>query len=157
MKLGDILDAANVMAEIQAHDKEGVLKEMTAHLCRSLEPPAPGETEIFAAILERERLGSTGVGQGVAIPHARMGGVPELVACFGRSKTGIAFDAIDQQPVSLFFLLLVPEGGAGSHLKALARVARLLKNDDFRKALARLADAGAIYRALIEEDAKVSP
>jgi PTS system nitrogen regulatory IIA component len=94
------------------------------------------------------------VGESVAIPHAKIPGLSSLVAAFGRSKKGVPFDAIDGQPVRLVFVLLVPENSAGTHLKALARIARLLKSAGFRDRLLNLPDGPAIYNAFLEEDAK---
>lgn len=155
MKLSDILVEAHVIAELEATDKPGVLQEIAGHLVRQRPELGLDLTQVLAALIDRERTGSTGVGQGVAIPHARIPNLPQLYSVFARSKAGLAFDAIDQQPVSLFFLLLVPESAAGVHLKALSRIARLLKNDDFRRQLLDLPDAKALYRALVDEDAKV--
>jgi nitrogen PTS system EIIA component len=155
VKLSDILVEAHVIAELEATDKPGVLQEIAGHLVRQRPELGLDLTQVLAALIDRERTGSTGVGQGVAIPHARIPNLPQLYSVFARSKAGLAFDAIDQQPVSLFFLLLVPESAAGVHLKALSRIARLLKNDDFRRQLLDLPDAKALYRALVDEDAKV--
>ena len=157
MKLSDILVEANVIAALTAPDKLGVLRELAEHLTAHNALGALSTGDVQAALLEREHLGSTGVGQGVAIPHARLPNLAQLVAVFGRSPGGIEFDAIDQQPVSLFFMLLVPESSAGVHLKALSRIARLLKNDDFRRRLNTLADRPSLYHALTEEDALVGP
>jgi nitrogen PTS system EIIA component len=155
LKLSDILVEAHVTAELTATDKAGALREIAGHLVAHNPDLGLDQAQVLAALMERERLGSTGVGQGVAIPHARIPNLPQLYSVFARSKPGIAFDAIDQQPVTLFFLLLVPESAAGVHLKALSRIARLLKNDDFRRQLLELGDAKAIYRTLLDEDAKV--
>ena len=155
MRLSDILVEANVIADLKAIDKQGVLRELSEHLVRSSPQLELDNTAVLAALAERERLGSTGVGQGVAIPHARIPNLPQLVSVFARSHTGIAFDAIDQQTVNLFFLLLVPETAAGVHLKALSRIARLLKNDEFRHQLIGFSNRTELYRALLEEDAKV--
>ena len=98
-------------------------------------------------------MGSTGVGEGVAIPHTKLPGLTSLVAAFGRSKKGIAFDAIDNQPVRLVFVLLVPEDSAGAHLKALARISRLLKDNDFRRSLLDGTDRESLYEAFVARDA----
>jgi nitrogen PTS system EIIA component len=155
VKLSDILVEANVIADLKAVDKQAVLQEITEHLVKSSPQLELDSTVVLTALLERERQGSTGVGQGVAIPHARIPHLPQLVSVFARSRAGVGFDAIDQQMVNIFFLLLVPETAAGVHLKALSRIARLLKNDAFRRQLVELADRTALYAALLEEDAKV--
>ena len=154
MKIGDILAEQLVVPDLRSRDKEGVLRELVSHVCSHTSAIPVPDDQVLHALLDRERLGSTGVGEGVAIPHAKIGGLKQLVACFGRIRDGVAFDAIDQQPVSLVFVLLVPENSAGAHLKALARISRLLKNDGFRARLLELAGQHALYEAFMEEDAK---
>ncbi|MEL6544563.1 MAG: PTS sugar transporter subunit IIA [Myxococcota bacterium] len=151
MRITDILSRELVVSTLDAEDKASTLREMSVHLARQL-PEIPEET-IVNSLIERERLGSTGVGEGVAIPHTKIAGLERLVAAFGRSSKGITFDAIDNQPVYLVFVLLVPENSAGVHLKALARVSRLLKDREFRSRLLEL-DEGSLYDAFVEEDAK---
>lgn len=154
MKITDILHPPLVMAEITSRDKESLLQAMAQHLVQ-FGPPALGTAErVLNALLGREKLGSTGVGEGVAIPHAKLPGLSRLVACFGRVPQGVPFAAVDEQPVKLVFMLLVPENSAGAHLKALARVSRLLKNPAFRVRLLSLPDGTAVYDAFVEEDAK---
>ena len=97
--------------------------------------PTLDRDRMVGILLDRERLGSTGVGEGVAIPHGKMGDLGELIAFFGRSTRGVAFEAVDDQPVSLFFLLFAPENSAGVHLKALAKISRLLKRPSVREEL----------------------
>jgi len=154
VKISDILQEPMVIAELAALDKEALLDEMAQHLCRNVDGLQGSKESVRAALLGRERLGSTGVGEGVAIPHAKIPGLRALTAGFARSHPGVPFDAVDQQPVRLVFVLLVPENSAGAHLKALARIARLLKNPAFRDRLMSLSDAHAIYEAFLEEDAK---
>lgn len=151
VRITDILSRELVVPEIEAVDKDATLREMSVHLAESTDHTS--REAIVAALIERERLGSTGVGEGVAIPHTKIPGLDRLVAAFGRSSKGIAFDAIDNQPVYLVFVLLVPENSAGIHLKALARVSRLLKDPDFRRRLLEI-DGDAIYDAFVEEDGK---
>ena len=154
MKICDILKEPLILAAVSAGDKEGVLREMAQHLCSGSADVDARPDDVLAALLNRERLGSTGVGEGVAIPHAKISGLKQLVACFGRATHGVGFDAIDYQPVRLVFVLLVPENSAGAHLKALARISRLLKNSTFRELLLQLPDAASLYRAFVEEDEK---
>ncbi|HDT14672.1 MAG TPA: PTS sugar transporter subunit IIA, partial [Firmicutes bacterium] len=104
------------------------------------------------SLLEREELGSTGVGQSIAIPHSKTNGVKELVGVFGVSKKGIDFDALDGEPVNIFFLLLAPEGAAGLMLKALARVSNFLKNKYYRKKILESRDVDAIIKIIEEEE-----
>jgi PTS system nitrogen regulatory IIA component len=97
-------------------------------------------------------LGSTGIGDGVAIPHGKASDLHELIVAFGRSKKGIAFDAIDGKPVHLFFLLLAPENSTGQHLKALAKISKMLKTPNFRKKLIDARTTSDLYKAIIEQD-----
>ncbi len=154
MKISDILQQPMVIPEVAASEKEAVLGEMARHLCEHSDLICVPPEHVQKALLGRERLGSTGVGESVAIPHAKIPGLRTLIAAFARSSTGVKFDAIDQQPVRLIFVLLVPEHSAGAHLKALARIARLLKNPSFRSRLLSLSDAQGLYDAFLEEDAK---
>jgi len=101
---------------------------------------------------QREKLGSTGIGDGVAIPHGKVSDLHELVVAFGRSKKGIAFDAIDGKPVHLFFLLLAPENSTGQHLKALAKISKMLKTPNFRKKLIEAKTKSDLYKAIVEQD-----
>jgi nitrogen PTS system EIIA component len=101
---------------------------------------------------QREKLGSTGIGDGVAIPHGKVSDLHDLVVAFGRSRKGIAFDAIDGKPVHLFFLLLAPENSTGQHLKALAKISKMLKTPDFRKKLIDAKSTSDLYRAIVEQD-----
>jgi nitrogen PTS system EIIA component len=153
VKIVDILNEEMIIPELGAVDKDSLISEIASTMCKQ---PALGCSAdvVQRALLGRERLGSTGVGESVAIPHAKIPGLKSLTACFGRRVAGVAFDAVDQQPVRLVFVLLVPENSAGAHLKALARIARLLKSPSFRDRLLSLPDAHSIYEAFIEEDAK---
>lgn len=152
MKICDILRQPLIVPDLRAGDKEGVLDELAKHLAQHVTANVASAQDIAAALVARERLGSTGVGEGVAIPHAKIPSLLHLTACFGRSLAGVPFDAIDDQPVRLIFVLLVPENSAGAHLKALARISRLLKSQAFRERLLALGDAEALFRAFIEED-----
>lgn len=157
MKICDILKEPLIVPHLHAHDKTGVLQEMAEHLLAHVAHAGTVTItagDIATALVTREQLGSTGVGEGVAIPHAKIPGIVNLVAAFGRAPKGVAFDAIDLQPVHLIFVLLVPENSAGAHLKALARISRLLKNSEFRERLMRTDGTRPIYAAFVEEDEK---
>jgi PTS system nitrogen regulatory IIA component len=152
MKLVEILSPQMVMSELEATDKEGAIRQMCAHIAehkRGLKVE-----DMVRTLLEREKLGSTGIGEGVAIPHGKLNGIDNLVACFAKSTPGIDFAAIDSQPSHLFFVLLAPNNSAGLHLKALARISRLLKSQEFRDRLLRADDATSIFRIISEEDAR---
>lgn len=151
MKITEFLHSDSVIGALSAKDKPGVMAELCASLARRVNVPAERLTEV---LLDRERLSSTGIGEGVAIPHGKLNGLPGLVAAFGVSREGLDFDAIDGKPTHLFFALLAPENSAGIHLKALARISRLFKNPSFRKAIIEAPNAKAIYDLIASEDAK---
>lgn len=152
MKIIEFLHADSVIGALAAKDKPGIMVELCGALAKRVGGvPAERLTEV---LLDRERLSSTGIGDGVAIPHGKLPGLPGLVAAFGVSKDGVDFDAIDGKPTHLFFALLAPENSAGVHLKALARISRLFKNPAFRKAIVEAPDAKAIYDLIASEDAK---
>jgi PTS system nitrogen regulatory IIA component len=112
------------------------------------------EEELLRALLERESLGSTGVGDGVAIPHGKLPMGSEMIVAFGRSRKGIDFQSMDSKPVFLFFLLVTPEDKPGDHLKALARISRILKNPVLRESLTTAPDRQEIQRLIYQEDSK---
>ncbi|TMA27919.1 MAG: PTS sugar transporter subunit IIA [Deltaproteobacteria bacterium] len=152
MRIAEFLREDLVFADLKANEKAAVLGEMSAALARSFPSLAAGR--LTEALLEREKLGSTGVGEGVAIPHGKLPGLPGLIAAFARKKAGLDFAAIDNKPTFLFFVLFAPENSAGLHLKALARISRLFKQPQLRQAILAAPDAAAIYRLISEEDAK---
>jgi PTS system nitrogen regulatory IIA component len=132
MKITDILDEASVVQDLRSANQDRVVE----------------------VLLEREKLGSTGIGDGIAIPHGKMKGIKELVASFGRSINGVNFESIDNKPTHLFFLLVAPENSAGVHLKALARISRLLKDPSFRNRLMEARDRQDLFRIIVEADEK---
>jgi len=150
MKVADFLDPRSILTDLRAENKIEVLKE----LCRALVANDPGldQDKMVGILLDRERLGSTGVGEGVAIPHGKMENLERLIACFGRSAKGVEFEAVDKKPVHLFFLLFAPENSAGVHLKALAKISRLLKRPSLREALLSVAERDDIFAVLTRED-----
>jgi len=107
---------------------------------------------VVEVLQQREKLGSTGIGDGVAIPHGKVAELQDLVVVFGRSKKGIDFAAIDGKPVHLFFLLLAPENSTGQHLKALAKISKMLKTPNFRKKLIEARTSNDLYKAIVEQD-----
>jgi len=152
MKIKQILSRDSIIATLKASTKEEALKEL-AGLLISRCPEATPE-QLAAVLLERERLGSTGIGNGVAIPHGKVSNLPQIVTGFGRSLRGISFDSQDGKPAHLFFVLLAPENAASLHLKALARLSRLLKDVHFRNKLLEAANEDEIYNDIISEDEK---
>jgi PTS system nitrogen regulatory IIA component len=137
---------------MQARTKPEVLRELSAALVRA--HPHLQEDKLVEVLREREKLGSTGIGEGVAIPHGKLPGMTQLLATFGVSKQGLDFEAIDGKPTHLFFALVAPENSAGVHLKALARISRLFKNPRFRAAILEAPSAADIHALIVQEDAR---
>ena len=152
MKIMDFLNKKAVSVDIKSTDKEGIVRELINLLSNATE--IKNKEELIKAVMSREALGSTGIGQGVGIPHAKSQSVKELVAAFGLSKNGVDFDSLDGEPVYIFFLLLAPEESAGPHLKALARISRMLKDKYFRELLRKAKDENEVLRIIQEEDSK---
>ena len=152
MKIIDFLKEKAISSHLKSKEKRGVIEELTDLLVQAGE--IEDKEEIMKVLLDREKLGSTGIGEGVAIPHAKSNAVRELVAAFGRSPQGIEFDALDGKPAYLFFLLVAPIDSTGPHLKALARLSRILKDKDFREALKKAETVEELFRLIKEEDGK---
>lgn len=150
MRLSEILDANNIIPDLKARDKKKALEELAETIVNTR--PSLDKDSLVKVLLERERLGSTGIGDGVAIPHGKFHGISEPVISFGRSLKGLDFEAMDGQPVFLFFLLVAPENSASVHLKALARIAKLLKNSSFRKTLMEIQSSRELYETIIQND-----
>jgi PTS system nitrogen regulatory IIA component len=152
MKIMDILVKDAVVLDLASQGKREALAEMADQLAKA-EPDLDAE-RLLDVLLEREKLQSTGIGEGVAIPHGKMPGLSRLVASFARSRGGVDFDSIDGQATRLFFLLVVPEHSGGQHLKALARISRFFRDAAFRKELMEAESLPEVFRAIEEEDAK---
>ncbi len=152
MKIVEYLKPELIIENIGAKNKKEALEEFSRCIERVL---GLKSEKILHVLIEREKLGSTGIGEGVAIPHGKLHELEQLVCCFGRSREGIDFEAIDGKPVHLVFLLLAPENSAGTHLKALAKISKILKDPAFREQLIQAADAEEIYRIIKEEDDKL--
>lgn len=146
MDLSDLLTPDAVLPALKAQSKKQVIQEMCEKAARLAGLP---EREVFDTILQRERLGSTGVGHGVAIPHGKLRSVDRLIGVFARLARPVDFDSLDEQPVDLVFLLIAPESAGADHLKALARVARVLRDAGFAQKLRATDDAAALYSLLI--------
>ncbi|MCM8778997.1 MAG: PTS sugar transporter subunit IIA [Candidatus Omnitrophica bacterium] len=154
MKIMEFLCEKAVSADLKAVDKKGVIEELVELLLEAGEIKEKDKQKIIEIILNRESLGSTGVGQGIAIPHGKSDCVKTLTASLGISKRGINFDALDGEPVYIFFLLLAPKDSAGPHLKALARISRILKDKYLRDSLIKAEDEKKILSIIREEDEK---
>ncbi len=148
----DLLRDDLILEEIEATDKPGVLREF-ARFLRSA-GRITDEEELIHVLAERESLGSTGIGNGVAIPHGKLSALDGMIVAFGRSVRGIEYQSLDKQPVHLFFLLVTPEDKPGDHLKALARISRILKNSELRENLKQATRREEIQRLIYEEDEK---
>jgi len=152
MNLMDFLQERAVSCNLGAQSKDEVIKELVGLLVQSGSVKEKDSARLIQILLDRESLGSTGIGQGVAIPHGKSSCVSRLVGAFGVSRQGLGFDALDGEPAHLFFLLVAPEDSAGPHLKALARISRLLKDKHFRETLRGASDEKALLRVLRTED-----
>lgn len=147
MNIEDLLDAELVFADVKASSKKQVLQQ----LCRSWAVKnTADDRDIFDKLLARERLGSTGVGKGVAIPHARLANVDKISGLFARLSTPIDFDSVDSMPVDLVFMLVAPEDAGADHLKALAWVSRMLRNESICEKFRKTPDSSALYAILTQ-------
>ena len=152
MNMKDALRESCVIADLKGGTKEQVLTELVSALKNAGLVQDVGQA--VGVILEREKLGSTGIGDGVAIPHGKMKGLNSILCVFGRSKEGIDFDAVDGKPVHIFFLLLAPEDSAGLHIQMLSRISRILRDPSFRKRLIEEGDDRDLFANIVEEDKK---
>jgi PTS system nitrogen regulatory IIA component len=150
MNIVDIMHPDDIITSLAATTKDAVLEELSAKLVER--HPELDRKELLAILQERERLGSTGIGEGIAIPHGKVKRMQGLALVFGRSPDGVDFSALDGRPVHLFFLLVAPEEAVGVHLKMLARISRILKNPAVRRGLVEAPDAAAIYTIIQERD-----
>jgi nitrogen PTS system EIIA component len=152
MKISDMLERQAVLAELRGTSKPELLRE----LCHPLAQlhASFSEDRLVQTLLDRERLGSTGLAEGVAIPHGKLKGLDRLIGSFGRTVAGVDFDSLDKQPTHLFFTIFAPEASSGDHLRALARVSRMLRNADFRARVLAAGNADQIYDLITEEDSR---
>jgi PTS system nitrogen regulatory IIA component len=150
MEIADLLSPDAVLAHVKATTKKQVLQEMAHKAAMLTQLP---ERRIFETLTEREKLGSTGMGQGLAIPHGRVAGVEKMTGLFAQLDHPVDFDSMDDQPVDLVFLLLAPEGAGADHLKALARVSRLLRNQAMCEKLRAAPQAATLFALLTEPSA----
>lgn len=150
MKLSEIFKPQFIISELKAHDKKGVLEELLQIITE--QETSLNKGTLLQVLLERERLGSTGIGDGIALPHGKLKGLDKLLVSFGRSLDGLGFDAIDEKPAYLFFLLLAPENSAGLHLKSLAKISRMLKDGNFRQSLMGAKSREEIYEIIMDKD-----
>lgn len=150
MRILDILPKHAIIPDLEGRTKRQVLEELIETLLGEI--PGLDRDRLMAVLLERERLGSTGIGDGIAIPHGKIKDIDRLLLSFGKSNRGVDFESMDGKPVHLLFLLVAPENCTGIHLRALARIARMLKNAPVRKRLVSVTTQDEIYAVIQQED-----
>jgi nitrogen PTS system EIIA component len=150
MQIIDMFKKEYIIEELKAKSKRAVLAELS-EIFTHYQSGIQGEAMV-EVLLDREKLGSTGIGDGIAIPHGKLKGLDNLVISFGRSREGIDFDSIDGKPVHIFFLLMAPESSTGQHLKALAKISRMLKDQEFRSGLMSAKNTEELYRRIADKD-----
>ncbi|KQQ56459.1 MULTISPECIES: PTS IIA-like nitrogen regulatory protein PtsN [Rhizobium/Agrobacterium group] len=153
MALADLLQQDAIIPALKVNSKKQLLQELAARASRIT---GVAEREVFDVILQRERLGSTGVGHGIAIPHGKLASIDKIVGVFARLENAVDFEALDDQPVDLVFLLLAPEGAGADHLKALSRIARVLRDPELVAKLRATESDTAIYTFLNQEQANAA-
>ncbi|MFH0938409.1 MAG: PTS sugar transporter subunit IIA [Planctomycetota bacterium] len=152
MKLSDIIPEGGILDDLKATGKEDVIREMVQALIKIGRVEERASSKVIKALLDREELGSTGIGAGVAVPHAKHDSINDLVGVFGRSRKGINFDALDGESVHILFLLLSSKSASGAHLEALAYISRLVRDEKFVKFLRDTKDITGIREVLQEAD-----
>jgi fructose-specific phosphotransferase system IIA component len=152
LNIQDLLDKDLIVMDLRAADKAGVISELTGLLARN--GRVRDADALSQAVLARESQGSTGIGEGIAIPHAKSQAISDIVVAFGRSKNGVDFQSLDGKPAYLFFLLVTPEDRPGDHLKVLARISRIMRNAALREQLLRCALPEELQKLILDEDGK---
>jgi PTS system nitrogen regulatory IIA component len=152
MRITELMDKNLIISELHSETKKEVLKELVDCITKK-ELDIDGN-DLLRVLLEREELGSTGIGDGIAIPHGKVKKIEDLMVAFGRSLGGVDFQSMDGKPTHIIFLLIAPENSAGIHLKALARLSRLLKDSRFRKNIMEADSSEEIYDLIAQEDEK---
>jgi PTS system nitrogen regulatory IIA component len=152
MKIVDFIREDLILPDLRSKAKLDVLGELADHLAHSHNGVT--RDDLLKVLVERERLASTAIGEGVAIPHGKLDAVGKLVACVGRAREGVDFDSMDGRPTHLFFVLVAPENSTGVHLKALARISRLFKDPEFRTRLMGAESSHDMFEVIADEDAK---
>ena len=149
MKILDVLQKDAILPDLTSRDKKGVIEELVSPVIRIANV---NQEDLVRVLMDRERLGSTGIGGGIGIPHGKLTGLESLILSFGLSRKGVDFESMDGRPTHIFFLLITPENSTGLHLKLLARISKILKNDLFKAKLLKAADRDEIFDAIKEED-----
>lgn len=149
MKILDVLQKEAVLVDLKSQDKKGVIEELSLPIARAI---GKKHEELVQVLMERERLGSTGIGGGIGIPHGKIGDTDSLIIGFGLSRNGVDFESIDGRLTHIFFLLVTPENATGLHLKILARITRILKNEPLKERLLKVATTDEVLSIIKEED-----
>ncbi len=152
MKIDDILKKGSIIANLAGTNKGEVLREITDFLQK--QGLIKDKETLLNTLMEREKLGSTGIGENVAIPHGKSDELSQIITVFARSLNGVDFESLDQKPVHFVCMVVAPSNSTGQHLKALARISRIFKNQNLRDGILKLQDANQIYSLLLEEDSK---
>jgi len=152
MKIDEILKKESVIANLVGKNKLEVIQEMTS--CLKQNNIIKDDQALFTTLMEREKLGSTGIGENVAIPHGKSDELTQIITVFARSLGGVDFESLDQKPVHFVCMVIAPAHSTGQHLKALARISRLFKNQALREEILKAEDSNAIYSILLEKDSK---
>jgi len=149
MRISQLLNKSSIIANLDALDKKGAIDELATAISAITKASTK---EIAAVLMDREQLGSTGIGGGIAIPHGKLNLVGSILVGFGLSKKGVEYDSLDNKPVYIFFLLLTSENSTGDHLKVLAQISKLLKKEQFKKGLMAADSVDEIYDIIMEQD-----
>ncbi len=149
MKISEILNKDSIVADLESTHKNGVIKELSRAISQATHAQPD---DIAAVLMERETLGSTGIGGGIAIPHGKLDSVKSVTVGFGLSREGVEYDSLDNRLVHIFFLLLTPENSTGSHLKVLAQISKLLKKSQFKEGLRTAKSVDEIYEIIMEQN-----
>ena len=152
MKITDILKKEHIIDNLVGTDKASTLEELSSFLKNK--GLVSNKETLLNALMGRELLGSTGIGENVAIPHAKISGIDQIITMFGRSIEGIEFDSLDKKPVHFIYLVVAPMNSSGQHLKVLARISRLLKNKSLRESIISATETNQIYSIIADEDSK---
>jgi nitrogen PTS system EIIA component len=149
MKILDVLNKNAILSDLKSTDKKGVIEELVSPLAQI---SGIDQENLVTVLLERERLGSTGIGGGIGIPHGKLKELETLLLGFGLSRKGVDFESMDNRPTHIFFMLITPENSTGLHLKLLSRISRLLKNETFKEKLQNAAGVDEIFAVIQEND-----
>jgi PTS system nitrogen regulatory IIA component len=149
MKISDVLHKESIIPAIASVDKKGVLEELSSPVARLAEV---NPEDLVRVLMDRERLGSTGIGGGIGIPHGKLKDLKSLVLGFGLSRKGVDFESMDGRPTHIFFLLVTPENSTGLHLKLLARISKILKNDPIKERLLKAGNPDEVISIIAEDD-----